>query len=252
VLSKSISLPCISVSEMAARGRPQLTKKQIHEAVSLINECLSDQQTHDSFLAPLSPYDKSYFSFSKAKSSTKIASTENLLENPDQIFSNIIFAPAISGRTDELDVLDDVIAELASGKVSNRDAVDGSTSRETTEKDESEPEAEGSNPGREDKQQSATSCSDVDSGIDGSALAGSTSSEVKMKSTMPESVASFVDADSDPAPQQLTSNVVANLESIEDPGKTLMHEETAEERRVREEIELMEKRLERLQEKQVI
>ena len=237
---------------MAARGRPQLTKEQIHEAVSLVNECLSDQQMREGLLGPLSPYDTRHFSFSplnSIQSPAKINSTENLLENADRIFSDAVFTPTVCIHTSKLDVLDDVIAKLASGEIPLSRCELNSTSEQSTEHDELESGVAGSNPSHDDSQQPITSCSDVDSGIDGSALAGSTSSEVKHKLATLDSTAPFSGSDLDPASPSLDTNVPERLDGILEE-KNLLRE-TPEERKVREEIELMEKRLEELQEKQV-
>ena len=249
--SKSSSLPCIAKDEMTARRKSHLSKVQIHEAMSLINECLSDQKTRSDFFPPLSAYETNCFSYPPVKS-TPLSTKENLPQSIDHTFSNEIFQPAAHICTAEPDVLDDVIAELTGQRVLIGDAENVTDARPFELKGLPAAGVLDSNPDQEESHQHAASYSDVDSGIDGSALTGSVSSDVKLKPTSLDPATTFLEPDAEPGdiPEYSESNV--------DPGRAeaskeepQFSEESVEEKRVRDEIISMQKRLEELQEKQV-
>lgn len=161
-----------------------LTKQQVHDAMLLINECLSDQQMRSGNLLSASPYNtcasgrsrstsspaKYQYSLPRAqsRSTSELSEEEN---DDDELSSNLDFS-----WCDE--ILHGVIAELTN------------TGLDYT-RNESSPVDRASDDNLKvltppESLRTSTSCSDVDSGIDGSALVAQTTVESKLNSAKGE------------------------------------------------------------------
>ena len=244
VLSKSISLPCInSPDDMSYRRKSQLTKQQVHEAMEVINECLSDQQLRS---GNLFPHDM-YLTYSKPNylpsAPPETCSLQNLSSQFDQAMPKSL--NPFSGSYSP-DVLDDVIAEL-SGLVLEQPAKEMQNGADKQAETSTDQKVEGSNPSTIEPHKQTNSCSDVDSGIDGSALTSSVSSDAKSKQIAAESPSGQDVAFDSSIEYGQSKNSTETLTTVDAETS-----EIDEERKVREEIEQMQKRLKQLQNKQVI
>ena len=196
VLSKSVSLPCVNGEDMHTAAKAHLTKEEIHDAISLINECLSDQQVRSGTLYP-PPQGDSYFSLVRNQPSRFEQKTSFSLQNLNVQFLDQTSDPFDIEALEKCkdikhafvhsdDALDSVIAELAGVNCDYQTYekdLDGRRHKNSLDSGHSA-EASSRSPGV--SLQKTHSFSDVDSGIDGSALTASVSSETKSTLSHPK------------------------------------------------------------------
>ena len=283
-----ISNPASDSANMRPQAKKQPTKEEVRDAVALINECLTDQEIRNGSLTPEDPklsvheiaepslsgvdicvpeqeiFDSNEPEFSPAPpdyTSTEInqlyanKSPEYALPDRDLIHKSLPMRTA-QIRVQEKTLasppapnkhLDDAFNDVVAPRHAPNQAMLLRKDRDLTVTSQGD-SCLGSVPGQSEHLRKTTSSSDVDSGIEGSALNASSKSASKTSPTVeritnthPTNNNCISNVDKTPREENTSTTTPLGIGSVE---------EDEEERKVREEIEQTQKRLALLHEQQ--